>query len=340
MRRTVLLSLAALFVASTLLAQPSISSVIPGIGPAAGGTTVTIRGSGFSTCIICSPPAPPAVFFGNTPAASVQLVNETTIEAVSPPHPAGSVSVTVAQFNGTTALAGGFTYSGELGDAFDRVLVPIFSPPVRGPFGSEFHTLVYATNTSKRPGERALIYGLDTSCFLFTPVLGPEDARALEPGETLEMKPDCSTWPAIFFMVPKTMPDRVTFNARVFDTSRGALTHGTEIPIVRANEFKNGRLVLVAVPLDERFRNTLRIYSDRPTTVTVTYQAEIRIVELQPGRTPFEPAYAALGNFPRQTPSIEPLANVAIDAPDGVPIWAFVSVTNNTSQEITIVSPD
>jgi hypothetical protein len=340
MRKTVFVSLLALFVASTLVAQPSISSVIPGIGPAAGGTTVTISGTGFSECVICSPPAPPDVFFGNTPAASVRLVNGTTIEAVSPPHPAGTVGVTVAQFNGRTTLDGGFTYTGELGDAFERVLVPIFMPPVRGPFGSEFRTLVYATNSSNRPGERALLYGLDTTCFLALPVVGPEDARVLDPGETLELQPDCSTGPAIFFMVPKPTADRVTFNARVFDTSRGVLTHGTEIPIVRPNEFKNGRLVLVAVPLDERFRNTLRIYSDRPTTVTVTYQAEVRTVPLQAGRTPFEPAYAALGNFPRQTPNIEPLANVRIEAPDGVPIWAFVSVTNNTSQEITIVSPD
>ncbi|HVS31745.1 MAG TPA: IPT/TIG domain-containing protein, partial [Thermoanaerobaculia bacterium] len=331
MRKTVLVSLVTFFVASALLAQPSISSVLPGIGPAAGGTTVTIRGTGFSNCILCSPPGPPEVFFGNTPAASVQLVNETTIEAVSPPHPAGAVGVTVAQFNGATTLAGAFTYTGELGDAFERVLVPIFSPPVRGPFGSEFHTLVYASNTSKRLDQRALVYGLDTSCFLFFPILGPVDARVLEPGGTIELQPDCSTWPAIFFMVPKTMADRVTFNARVFDTSRGNLSHGTEIPIVRSNEFKNGRIVLVAVPLDERFRNTLRIYSDRATTVTVTYQSEIRTVQLQPGPTPFEPAYAALGNFPRQTPSIKPLANVAIDAPDGVPIWAFVSVTNNTT---------
>lgn len=328
-------------------AAPTITAVTPATGPAAGGTEVTIRGTDFSTCIICSPPAPPAVFFGATPAASVTLVNDTTIVAITPPHPAGTTDVTVDQFDGSATATQAFAFVGDFTTSLEPVLIPIFGPPVHGQFGSEFRTTVVA---SHRGGSgRAFLFGLDTSCFLLTPVLGVEDPRLIEPnGTTYDLFTDCATWPAKLFYLSQANADDITFNARVRDVSRSGLSHGTQIPIVRRNDFKQESIVLLNVPLDSRFRNALRIYSLDEANVQVTIDGVEHEVSLTPGRDRFEPSYAMFTNFPLPESDGTSMARVTVtpltpltSPPSPTPrIWAFVSITNNTTQEITIVSPD
>jgi hypothetical protein len=82
-------------VGPTLLPQLAVTGVSPNNGPLAGGTTVTISGTGFNNGVT-------AVSFGATPAASFSVVNETTITAVSPAHIAGTVDVTVTTAGGAT----------------------------------------------------------------------------------------------------------------------------------------------------------------------------------------------------------------------------------------------
>jgi hypothetical protein len=308
---------------------------------------VTITGTGFSTCVICSPPTPPAVFFGGVPAATVELVSPTRIIAVSPPHPAGIVSVSVVQFDGTASLENAFAFSGDVFAALEPILVPVFTPPVRGQFGSDFRTNVSVSHEGLGP--RALLYGLDTSCFLITPVLGPENARLIEPnGPTVDLPADCASWPAKFFYVPIDQAKNVTFNARVRDVSRADLSHGTEIPVVRLSEFYQEPFVLLNVPVDVRFRNTLRIYSPDAATVQVTVDQREHTVPLQSGRDAFEPSYAMFTDFPlpdtngptRIRVKVTPLTPITSPPSPTPRIWAFISVTNNTTQEITTITPD
>jgi hypothetical protein len=82
----------------------AISSVSPTSGPAAGGTTVTISGTGFNGAR--------RVRFGTTPAASFTVTGATQITAVSPPRPTGTVnvSVTTSVGNSEAILASQFTY--------------------------------------------------------------------------------------------------------------------------------------------------------------------------------------------------------------------------------------
>ncbi len=348
-RRTNAVVVFTLLFAASAVAAPVVSSILPVQGSAGGGTVVTIKGTGFSECVICSPPAPPEVFFGTTPAASVTLVNDTTIEAVTPPHPARTVAVTVFQFDGTSTLDNAFTFTGDFLNALEPILVPVFSPPVRGQFGSDFRTIVRASHTGGSGG-RVLLFGLDTSCFLFTPILGPLDARAIEPnGETYDLQPDCAMWPAKLFYVPAGRADEITLNARVRDVSRADLSHGTEIPIVRLSDFSTDRIVLLNVPLAPGFRNTLRIYSLIEGSVTVTIDSHEQQVTLQRGKDEFEPPYAMFTGFPTivepgRGDSVRVLItpNTPITSPPSPtpPIWAFVSVTNNVTQEITTITPD
>jgi hypothetical protein len=82
----------------------AISSVGPTSGPAAGGTTVTISGTGFNGAT--------RVRFGTTPAASFIVNGATQITAVSPPRPTGTVNVSVTTSVGTSEalLASQFTF--------------------------------------------------------------------------------------------------------------------------------------------------------------------------------------------------------------------------------------
>ncbi len=83
----------------------SISSAGPSSGPAAGGTTVTLSGTGFTS--------PASVYFGGTAASSVVVVSSTKLQAVTRAHASGTVSVAVTEGPHTQSatLAGGFTYT-------------------------------------------------------------------------------------------------------------------------------------------------------------------------------------------------------------------------------------
>ena len=85
------------------LAAPTVTGVSPNSGPAAGGTLVTITGTGFSGVT--------AVDFGTTAATNVTVVNDTTITADSPAG-TGTVNVTVITRGGTSAISAAdqFTY--------------------------------------------------------------------------------------------------------------------------------------------------------------------------------------------------------------------------------------
>ncbi len=87
----------------TYLAVPSVTSVSPASGHAAGGTSVTITGTGFSGTTL--------VDFGTFAATSFTVVSATQITAVSPAVPAGTVDVTVTSPGGvsTTSAADRFT---------------------------------------------------------------------------------------------------------------------------------------------------------------------------------------------------------------------------------------
>lgn len=89
---------------------PTVTSVAPNTGPAAGGTSVTITGTNFV--------AGATVTFGAAPATGVSVTNSTTIAATTPANPAGAVTVTVTNPGGGSpsgSLPSGFTYASSSG---------------------------------------------------------------------------------------------------------------------------------------------------------------------------------------------------------------------------------
>jgi hypothetical protein len=82
---------------------PAITAVAPMSGTTAGGTSVTITGTGFTGAT--------AVLFGFKPATGVTVVSDTQITAVSPAHPAEGVNVRVTAPGGTSPIVLADRYS-------------------------------------------------------------------------------------------------------------------------------------------------------------------------------------------------------------------------------------
>jgi hypothetical protein len=86
-----------------LAAIPEVDSITPNNGPVAGGTGVTIAGSG----LIGST----GVTFGGTAATGFLVPGDGTITCITPAHAAGGVAVVVLNPRGNVNLANGFTYA-------------------------------------------------------------------------------------------------------------------------------------------------------------------------------------------------------------------------------------
>ena len=106
--------------AFSLSTAPAVTAVSPTSGPLAGGTSVTLTGSGFTGAT--------AVNFGSTPASSFTVTSDSQITATSPAATGfGPVDVTVTTPGGTstTSAADQYTYV----YAFTGWLSPVDNPP-------------------------------------------------------------------------------------------------------------------------------------------------------------------------------------------------------------------
>ena len=146
--------------------------------------------------------------------------------------------------------------------------------------------------------------------------------------------------------------DRVRFNLRVQDLSRRADTWGTEVPVVRESGFTHEAISLINVPADNLFRLMLRVYESDSAG-----QARVRIdvfrqstderlgtVETAlPTREPviYNPGYAQI-SITDLFPNIHGQDRLRITVTPTTPganIWAFVSVTNDDTQQVTTITP-
>jgi len=160
------------------------------------------------------------------------------------------------------------------------------------------------------------------------------------------------------FGKPSMGPHSYALSVR--DLARQAESWGTEIPVVRANEFRKGTIHLLSVPTDPRFRLALRLYDPHATnrlavTVRVYDQAAENLLRTfsLPLRTPEVnhfpeynsypafPGYAEVNNFVDLAGAFVPetvrIEVVASDPNAGY--WGFVSITNNETQQVTTITP-
>jgi IPT/TIG domain len=90
-------SQAYLVLASGFVPAPRLTGVSTSAGPASGGSSVTITGTGFTGAA--------SVHFGNAAATSVRVTSSTSITAVAPVEAGGTVDITVTNAGGTSATS-------------------------------------------------------------------------------------------------------------------------------------------------------------------------------------------------------------------------------------------
>lgn len=164
--------------------------------------------------------------------------------------------------------------------------------------------------------------------------------------------------PAVLVHVDGRYGDALRFESRVRDAARASDSAGTEVPVVREDRFSGGVLELLNVPRQGPFRLMLRVYALPECTnpiVTVRYydmgtqllfseQLALRsypLITTVPGVVAYAPSSITRGD-------IEHVAALAatdvmrieiLPASAGLRFWAFASVTNNDTQQVTLVTP-
>lgn len=240
-----------------------------------------------------------------------------------------------------------------------RVLLPIYlEEPVSGAFGSRWVSEFAVRNNSS------------VGSVLIEPCSLPPDGACLavlnadenlNPGETQTALPvryldhhpggpgKILYFPAI--SEPAGRPNDLSFHLRIFDSSRAGLNAGTTLPVIREQELLTATTRLVGVPVDPRFRTTLRVYEldqlesdfairvyDQKTGALLSEQRvhlAVRSPELEPR---FEPAYVEIGNLP--LPLSGPVQVEVQPLTGGVKFWTFLSITNDETQHVTLVTPE
>ena len=97
-------------------AGPSLAAVTPQGGPAAGNSTVTLKGSGFTGAT--------TVTFGGVAGGSMAVVDDGTITVATPAHATGAVDVTVTTGGGSSTMSPGYFYAAAAAPASFYTLPP------------------------------------------------------------------------------------------------------------------------------------------------------------------------------------------------------------------------
>src|SRR3990167_24511 len=92
----------AVTVSITSLAGPTLASITPSSGAAAGGTGFTLTGTNLTGAT--------GITFDGVAATSVNVVNSTTVTGVTPAHAVGAVDVVITTPQGTATLTDGYEY--------------------------------------------------------------------------------------------------------------------------------------------------------------------------------------------------------------------------------------
>lgn len=333
-------------------------TLVPAQGFAHGYTLVHIFGTDLvrdsvQCDSLCSgaPACAVSVLFG-TVEGDVELATPQAITVIAPPQPDGTtVDVTIrAPGREDRVIPHAFRYSNEAittSADYVRYLAPL-TKSLAGAGGSLWVAEAKLYNANDAP------FAIPGT--VWPPNTSPVDRPWIAPARdtTPLYFPSMDERDGAFFYIPRDADPNVTTQLRVRNTSNGDKSWGTEFTVVRESEFRH-EVFLLDVPTDARFRATLRIYSigSAPTTVHVRvllpnhtdpieeYDVDLAgIVEIIADPFPSAPAYAQLD--PLSTAVRAAGSRVLVEVTSGseqLPLWAFVSLTNNSTQQVTAVTP-
>jgi len=259
----------------------------------------------------------------------------------APPHAPGAVDVIVNTASGTlTAKAAVIYYDLASTDPaiFEPILFPVsFQGP--GALGSQWVTENFIAS--------------DTPAFFRD---RPACCSSVIAG-SVQLLNDANPWGRVLYAIRGTT-DSLTLASRIRDTSRQAQTAGTEVPVVRERDFRS-RLRFINIPVDARYRVMLRLWAigDGPFGNNPPFIAAVP-VSLLSTEVPFLPismtkipgtamsfgsidVTSLLTRTPANPNTLQVYPSGYSDAvPLAFPrIWGMLSITNNDTQQVTIISP-
>jgi hypothetical protein len=362
-----------LLAAAVASAAPTVTSIEPNVGFVYTSTRVVIHGTEFSesdfNCVETPGLCPSAVVFvvpinGELVEipGTVQQVSPTHIELLVAPRPSGTVAdVKVrVQRKGEVVVNHGFRWEATALSSnpadYVRYLIPVTGRSLPGAHGSLW-SAEWVVHNGFAPF--AMLWD---EC---SPIVAPCPVFVMPEGTVRPaFAPRGDGGDGAFVYIPKAVAGRVAMSLRVRDLSMNAQSFGTEIPIATAADYTSQdrqAIQLIDIPTDPKYRVLLRIYGPNEAVkrvhVNVTDEAgtvsEAIDVELIGSdsetleKFSLRPAYAQLDPLtpriraagPRARISVAAYFDVLISPPIVYPIWAFATVTNNETQQVTTVTP-
>ncbi|HUP49002.1 MAG TPA: hypothetical protein VNA04_09470 [Thermoanaerobaculia bacterium] len=227
---------------------------------------------------------------------------------------------------------------------YEQVLVP-FDSATLATGGARWFAELWVRNDGPEPvnlfpGECFFI-GLETPCTRRIDV--PAGRTVL-----LDLQEDRADRPGVFLYVPRDRLDDVHFSLRVRDLSRGGDQIGTEIPVVRQSEIRNGVRTLLNVPLQLNGRLTLRLYTPEAPGA----QFIVRVFAEPTGDLIAQRTFQHGGATDPPSPAVAPLTidassifqgwvadRVRVTIESTRPYWPLLTITNVRNKQITTVTP-
>jgi hypothetical protein len=313
--------------------------VDPPVLPLSGGRVRLISGAE-PFCHGSDPCLPATVTFDDVPALSS---GPGILAVVAPPHAAGAVTVKVTLANGDQFVAvGGLRYYDPAAAtidpaAFERVLVPlVFGSP--GAFGSIWTSDLYAHNSGDSEIE------LPDSPFPTLPCNLPPCDRLIPPSVSVRYpSPESKPFPqGRWIYVPRALSANVQLALRIRDLSRQAESSGTEIPVIHERDFLTGKMAFLNVPAsDALLRFRLRMYAGSAQTIFCHLFGRTSVADfslrLREGSGNL-PAYGEIDLEPSLSKMLDS-GPYTLEVTAPFPAWGFITVTNNTTQQVTVISP-
>ena len=243
----------------------------------------------------------------------------------------------------------------------ERLLIPVVPGALAGAFGSSWETELAIANSADIP---IRVFGYETTCNSFiqcSTVPGPIPPHTT--GFIFGGVGNCSPASGHIFITDRATADNLFVTLRSRDVSRDNRAWGSIVPVVRTRDRFSRPFSIVDVPVGTPFRALLRLYAMNPDLaagVRVRFLsvdpnggqsgADALISEMTPAlaippaeSSPFCPAYAAI--LLSGQPSLRNATRIRIevipsDTTDSTQqYWGFVSVTNNDTQEVSIIAP-
>jgi hypothetical protein len=296
----------------------------------------------------------PTVTFNGVASPHVIVTEEHDIIAAVPENGSGAVDVGVWTKDGDLlVLHSGYAYGVLLNeeDDYERVLFPL-NYIGRGAHGADWRTDIVVRNDGPVYMETVPQFWIDPSDPEHVGIVQP-----IPPGERAAFPPRLQDGGA-FLYVPRGLEPFLSYSAHVVDRSRLSEGAGTELPVVRARDTAS-TIRILDVPRAAGYRAMLRIYDwdlvdSRDAYVKIktsegvekTLAVHLPGTGICPNPSPRPPCFAPSPSYRAiDLSAISGLGNAkSFDVTvtgvfDDARLWAFVSITNNATQQVTTYTP-